>query len=274
MEPLKGLLIVNLATNLPGPVAAMRLYRLGAAIMKIEPPSGDFLATAAPEYYRKLCDGQTVLALDLKTPEGKAVLDKHLKRADLLLTASRPRAMERLGLDWPSLQAKYPRLCHVAIEGYLPPHENRAGHDLTYQAEAGLLVPPSMPKSLVSDLVAAEQAAGAALGLLLARDRGGDAGHATVAIAAAAESLAEPLLHGLTGDGPLGGRHSGYGIYAARDGFVALAALESHFQQQLQEALALERINRDDLERVFLNRSASDWQTWADQHDIPLAVVR
>ena len=106
-----------------------------------------------------------VLVLNLKIPEGKAALDYHLGRADLLLTASRPRALERLGLGWTTLQAKYPRLCQVAIEGYPPPYENRPGHDLTYQAEAGLLDPPSMPKSLASDLVAAEQAASAALAM-------------------------------------------------------------------------------------------------------------
>jgi alpha-methylacyl-CoA racemase len=274
MEMLEGMRVVNLSTNLPGPVAAMRLRRLGASVTKIEPPQGDALALGSPEYYKSLCEGQTVLTLDLTTSEGKAALDSFLAQSDLLLTAFRPRALGRLGLDWATLQSRYPRLCHVAIVGYPPPHDNRPGHDLTFQAEAGLLTPPHLPKSLIAGFGAAERAVSMALALLLARERGGNAGVAQVPIFEAAEFFACPLTYGLTGKGPLGGLLPGYDIYAACDGYVAVAALEPHFLQKLVEATGVERVSRAELEQVFLTRSVAEWRTWAEQHDVPLAIVR
>ena len=83
----------------------------------------------------------------MKSAEGQAKLAELLAGADVLLTSTRPAALARLGLDWPTLSARYPRLCHVAIVGYPAPDEDRAGHDLTYQASAGLLEPPRFPAS-------------------------------------------------------------------------------------------------------------------------------
>ena len=82
---------------------------MGAAVTKIEPPTGDGLSKFAPAWYESLCAGQTVKQLDLKTPDGRNQLDALLANADLLLAAFRPAALQRLGLDWPSLHARYPR---------------------------------------------------------------------------------------------------------------------------------------------------------------------
>ncbi|HLK07897.1 MAG TPA: CoA transferase, partial [Candidatus Angelobacter sp.] len=100
---LQGVKIVSLALNVPGPVAAARLTKLGAEVTKVEPPSGDATKTAAPGLYESLCQGQTVLRLDLKTPAGRAELDALLAKADLLLASFRPSALQRLELDWESL---------------------------------------------------------------------------------------------------------------------------------------------------------------------------
>ncbi|HET7272157.1 MAG TPA: CoA transferase, partial [Rubrobacter sp.] len=99
--PLGDLRVLTLAVNLPGPVAASRLGVMGASVIKVEPPGGDPLAEMCPGYYKDLCSGQEVLRLDLKDPEDRASLDDHLGRIDLLLTASRPAALGRLGLSWP-----------------------------------------------------------------------------------------------------------------------------------------------------------------------------
>ncbi len=130
-----------LAVNLPGPTAAARLAQLGATVVKVEPPAGDPLAHARPRWYEELHRGQTVLTLDLKADAGRAQLDHWLgpARSDLLLTAMRPAALQRLGLAWPALHARRPRLCHAAIVGHPAPQEDLPGHDLTYQAQAGLV---------------------------------------------------------------------------------------------------------------------------------------
>ena len=96
-----------------------------------------------------------------------------------------------------------------------------------------------------------------------------------VSLAAAARACARPLRYGLTGsEGVLGGRFPGYNLYEAREGWVALAALEPHFLARLQNALGLAVIRREALAEAFLTRPAADWECWAAERDIPLVAVR
>jgi len=273
-NPLLAIRVVSLCINLPGPVAAARLAKLGATVSKVEPPGGDPLALAAPDLYADLCAGQEVRSLDLKAPDDRSALDELLAAADLLLTSSRPAALDRLGLAWDVLHARFPSLCHVAIVGYPPPEENRPGHDLTYAAEVGLVHPPHLPPSLVVDLAGAEQAVSASLGLLLARERGSPAGHTWVALSAAAAHFALPLRHGLTTPGGLlGGGLPGYNLYRTADGWVALAALEPHFWQDLLRHLGRENATTAELSTIFRAKNSAHWQEWAEKRDVPLIRV-
>jgi len=106
-SPLSGVRVVTLAPNLPGPVAANRLVTLGATVTKVEPPAGDPLAVASPDYYRLLAEGQEVRTLDLKDAAGREALESLLADADLLITSSRPRALEKLGLAWADLHPRH-----------------------------------------------------------------------------------------------------------------------------------------------------------------------
>ena len=72
---------------------------------------------------------------------------------------------------------------------------------------------------------------------------------------------------------PLGGI-AGYGLYRAREGHVALAALEKHFWERLREELGIEGDERRDLGRIFRTRSAGQWEEWAAGRDLPLAAVK
>src|SRR5215469_16999211 len=128
---LNGLKVVSLAINTPGPVAAARLARMGASVVKVEPPAGDPLKRAARSWYDSLCQGQTVVSLDLKESEGRAELDGLLAGASLLIVSFRPSALKRMGLDWDRLHGRHPRLCCAGIIGYPEPSEERSGHDLT-----------------------------------------------------------------------------------------------------------------------------------------------
>jgi crotonobetainyl-CoA:carnitine CoA-transferase CaiB-like acyl-CoA transferase len=272
---LQGIKIVSLALNAPGPVAAARLTQLGAEVTKIEPPSGDATSNVAPKWYESLCRGQTVLRLDLKDPDGRAQLDRMLAETDLLLASFRPSALQRLGLDWKSLHARHPRLCFVGIIGYLPPLEERTGHDLTYQSDFGLLRPPEMPPTLFVDLAGAERAVSMALALLNRAARTGEAGCAWVSLYECARDLAEPLKAGLTSAGGLlGGGYPLYGFYRASDGWIAVAALEPHFAERLLSELGLKKADRAELERIFLQRGAAEWERWAAEKDLPIAAVR
>jgi alpha-methylacyl-CoA racemase len=272
---LQGVKIISLALNVPGPVAAARLTKLGAEVTKVEPPTGDATKTAAPGLYESLCQGQTVLRIDLKSPDGSAKLDDLLAQADLLLASFRPSALQRLGLDWESLHARHPRLCFVGIIGYPAPFQERTGHDLTYQGNLGLLRPPQMPPTLFIDLAGAERAVSMALALLNRAARRGQAGCAWVSLHECARELAAPLKAGLTtSDGLLGGAYPLYGFYRANDGWIAIAALEPHFAQKLLAELGLTTADRTALERIFLQRKAASWEKWAAELDLPLVAVQ
>jgi crotonobetainyl-CoA:carnitine CoA-transferase CaiB-like acyl-CoA transferase len=272
MKALTGIRVVNMALNLPGPAAAQRLCRMGAEVVKIEAPSGDPMALYHAGWYQEMAAGQALARLDLKSGQDRTELDRLLDSADLLISATRPAAMARLGLDWAALHQKHPRLCQVAIVGYPAPRENEAGHDLTYQASLGLLTPPHMPRTLLADMAGAEMTVSSALGLLLQRERGGEAGYAEVALSEAAASLAEPLRYGCTSPGALlGGGIPEYNIYKTVDGWVAVAALEPHFKKRLEDALAV--ATPDQYRAAFAGKSSAFWQEWGQQQDVPIEAV-
>jgi crotonobetainyl-CoA:carnitine CoA-transferase CaiB-like acyl-CoA transferase len=263
--------VASLAINLPGPLAVARLRDMGAAVRKIEPLAGDPLELVCPEWYRSLHQGIEVFRLDLKDAGQRGRLNKFLESTDLLVTASRLASLERLGLGWEQLHARFPRLSHLAIVGNAPPNEHRPGHDLLYQAEHGLVIPPELPVTCVADLAGALEAVIAALQLLLANPEGSQA---IVGLADAAAWFAEPLRQGLTTpSGILGGGFAGYNLYPTKDGWIALAALEPHFQQALLRTLDIAELASHRLQEVFLTRTADEWAAWARTNDVPLVKV-
>lgn len=274
VKPLSGIRALTLAINVPGPVAAARLRELGATVVKVEPPVGDPLARISPAWYEALTRHQKVIRLNLKEPDERAQLDDLLEASDLLITATRRSALDRLSLGWAQIHARFPRLCHVAIVGHPPPTEDRAGHDATYQAELGLIAPPHLPQTLIADLAGAERVVSAAATLLFARERSRVAGYAQVSLVEAASIFADPLRYGLTTQGgPLGGALPGYNIYRTLDGWIVVAALESHFWERLQLELNLCEPTKEELGRVFLTRRSGDWEEWANAQDLPLVAL-
>jgi alpha-methylacyl-CoA racemase len=273
-KPLSSYKLVTLALNVPGPVAAARLVELGAQATKIEPPGGDPLKAAARAWYDTLCQGQTVMMLDLKSEPGRSKLNELLAGADLLLTSFRPSALRRLQLDWERVHARHPRLCAVNIIGHPPPEEELPGHDLTYQAKLGLLRPPQLPVTLHADLAGTERAVSASLALLLNRERTGRAGFAYVSLYEAMRDVAGPFTAGLTvPGGSLGGGFPFYGLYEASKGWVALAALEPGFMHRLTAELNLTATTHAELERIFRGRTAKEWEHWARERDLPLVAL-
>ena len=204
--PLSGFRAVSIATNLPGPAATHRLAKMGLSILKIEPPSGDALAMAGGGWYDDIKDSlDCIETLNLRSEEGREALGAHLRQADLLITSHRPSALVRLGISKEWLASVNDRLCWLEIVGDVDAPEV-PGHDLTYQAEVGLLHGTQMPRTLIADLAGAEDAVVQALGLLLGRERGSATRHAVVGLKQAAARFTQPLQYGLTGDqGPLSG---------------------------------------------------------------------
>jgi alpha-methylacyl-CoA racemase len=192
---LQGVRIVSLAQNLPGPLAVSRLVEAGAVARKVEPPAGDPMRALSPAWYSQLHRYVAVEMLDLKTADGRARLSALLDEADLLIASQRPSALGRLGLDPDTLAMRHPHLRGLTIVGDTRAPET-PGHDLTYQATAGLL-DRDMPRTLLADIMGAERAVTTALLLL----RHAAPAHVCVGLRDALESVAAPLQFGLTTGG-------------------------------------------------------------------------
>jgi alpha-methylacyl-CoA racemase len=258
--------IVSIAQNLPGPVAVSRLVAEGAHAIKIEPPWGDQVETLCKPWYDALHAGVTVERVDLKTPPGLSRLTALVAGADVFLASQRPSALARLGLDAATLLAAFPRLSHVNIVGdTMAPEE--AGHDLTYQARAGL-VQGSLPLTLLADMAGAERAHA------VIKDAARTPGSThVVGLSDTVRDLAAPLAYGLTAaGGHLGGGNPVYAIYPAIEGAIAVTALEPHFRTRLYQQLGLN--DGADPSSVFATRSATAWETWATERDIPLVALK
>ena len=196
-EPLIGIRVVSLASNLPGPIAAAQLASMGAQVNKIKPPAGDPLAAVARAWYDELVAAQEIVVLDLKQSEQRGRLDDYLSDADALITAMRPSALSRLDLH--RLSETHPALVHVEIVGHDGDAAELPGHDLTYQAAHGTLCPPAMPLAPVADLLGAERAVSAAVSGLLSRTRVGRGGHYKIVLDHAARMAGAAVRHGLMG---------------------------------------------------------------------------
>lgn len=249
-RPLAGIRIVDVTSLLPGGLATRLLADLGASVVKVEPPGGEPARRFPPlvggvsVYYRMIAGGKRVRFLDLKTPKGRAALEKLLAGADVFLHSLRRDAARRLGLAPNEVAARHPRLVQVAIAGYRG--SNRAAHDLNFFASSGLLDlnrdargRPVIPRVQIPDVAGgAWPAVAAILAGLIERQRTGRASSAAVSVHEGSLALlsfgaAEYLGTGrVVTEGALVSSefHPCYGLYPTKDGrLLAVAAIEPKF---------------------------------------------
>ena len=293
LRPLKGVRILSLALNLPGPAAMMRLQAMGATCSKLEPPApaampagtpGDPMGMYNMPAYTSLHQGIRVLQADLKTAKGQAQLHKMLARTDVLLTSFRPSALDKLGVGWAGLKKRYPTLSMVAIVGAPGARAEEPGHDLTYMAEAGLVTGMDMPPTLYADMGGSLMASEAVLQVQMQRMASGKGAHIEVALSEAAHYLALPRNWGLsTAKGSVGGSHAGYRIYPCKDGRVAFAALEPHFAQRLMESAGQSHCDirsmfrpesHEAIAAFVKDKTRAQLDTLSVQKDIPLFTLK
>ena len=302
LRPLKGVRILSLALNLPGPAALMRCHGMGATCVKLEPPAPKDMPAGTPGdpmgYYNKatyaqLHHGMRVVSADLKTEAGQKALHRELAKTDVLLTSFRPSALVKLGLEWKVLHKRYPALSQVAIVGSPGARAEEPGHDLTYLADNGLINGLDLPPTLYADMGGSLMASEAVLKATLLQNRGAGKGvFIEVALADAAAYLALPRTWGLTRPpgacgandigGSVGGGHAGYRVYPCKDGRVAVAALEPHFAKALCLAAGVAHANmlsmfapatHAAIAGYFTNRTRQQLDLLAVDKDIPLHTL-
>lgn len=245
--PLDGLTVVDLSRVLSGPYCTMQLADMGARVIKIEHPDrGDDTRAWGPpwvhgesSYFLSINRNKESVAIDFKAREGRALLDRLIARADILVENFRPGSLARQGLDYASLAATHPRLIYASISGFgqTGPRSHEAGYDAMVQAEGGLMsitgAPTSEPVRLgvaISDIAAGLFAVQGILLALIARGTTGRGQHVDISMFDATAALltyqAQRTL--ATGAAPtrLGNRHASiapYDTFAAADGTIVLA---------------------------------------------------
>ena len=243
MQPLAGVTVADLTRYLPGPFASRELLRLGARVVKIEPPEGDPVAHSNPAAYRALNDGKAILRWDARSePPPDA-----LRQADVVLEGFRPGVWQRLGVALPETAI----LCSITGFGAAGPHAQDAGHDLNYLGYAGALhdTAPGLPPIQVADLGAGAQSAVIeVLAALIERGRTGLGAHIVVSMTHGSHRFVAHRLHGEPVPRLLTGGAACYRIYEAADGrYLTVAALEPKFWRNLCDLLG----RPDFIERAF-----------------------
>jgi alpha-methylacyl-CoA racemase len=282
VEPLAGLLVVDLTRYLPGPFASRELLRLGARVVRLEAPGGDPLAKLAPAWHEALNAGKESVELDLKDdPETGREL---CARADVVLESFRPGVVERLGIGPADLPA---RVVYCSFTGF-GPDDLRAGHDLNYQGWAGLLADtaPAMPPVQVADLAGgALPAVAQILAALLERERTGVGRHLVLSLTHGAHELAAHRLGGEPIPRLLTGGLACYRIYATADGrHLTVAALEPRFFRRLCELLGRPELAErqwepeqeplaDELGEAIAARPLAAWLELFDGEDVSVGPV-
>ena len=146
--PLSGITVIDLTRVLAGPFCTMVLADLGARVIKVEQPgTGDDARAFGPfidgksAYFASLNRGKESIALDLKAAADKAVFERLLERADVIVENFRPGTMEKLGYGFDTLKQRYPKLIYAAASGFghSGPYSKRAAYDMVVQAMGGLM---------------------------------------------------------------------------------------------------------------------------------------
>jgi len=247
VQPLADVLVADLTRYLPGPFASRELLRLGARVVKIEPPEGDPVASTAPAHYRALNDGKEIVSWDARSePPPPALV-----AADVVLEE---RAI----------------VCSITGFGADGPRAQHAGHDLNYLGYAGALddTAPAVPPVQVADLAAGGQRAVIdVLAALLERERTGRGARIVVSMTHGSHEL---VAHRVGGDPVprlLTGGVACYRIYATADGrWLTVAALEPKFWRRLCELLGRPDFEGrafdaelPELDELFRTRPLADW---------------
>lgn len=299
---LEGYRVLDCSIAMAGPFATQRLGDLGADVIKVEPTGGEWQRHASAGgasgnevnvSFLSLNRNKRSLAVDLKSPGGKTVLDELVASSDVFLQNYRPGVAARLGVDYESLRRINPQLVYVSISGYGEdgPYQTRPGQDLLLQAMSGAMFstgregePPRPAGQYLVDAVTASTAFEGVLAALLHRERTGEGQLVTVNMLDAITTFQMQELSVFTVGkvpqtrGSEAHAHvyirAPYGTFKTADGFVALAFPpldvlgqvfgEAYFSELDSEEHGFS--HRDEISALTAQHLATDTtQNWLDR---------
>lgn len=315
-RPLAGVVVLDLSRILAGPYASQKLGDMGATVWKVEHPrGGDDTRAWGPPFYEGISTyfmavnrSKRSVALDLKHPRGKEVLERLVAEADVLLENFRPGTLERLGFPWARLRALNPRLIYCSISGYgdVGRHRDRPSFDVIAQGEWGAQDltgdpegPPTKFGLSIADVTAGQHAVEGILLALLRRARTGEGDRVDVALSDGLLALltyqGQMALTGGVTPRRLGNAHPSivpYQTFRTADGWLNVGVgndgLWARFCPAIERPDLLAeprfRTNRGrvearaeliaTLEETFLQRTSAEWTERLGAAGIPVGPIR
>ena len=261
LGPLNGVTIIDMTRVLAGPFCTLMLAELGARVIKVEVPGkGDDARHYGPfineksAYFVSINRGKESIALDLKDDADRAIFEKLLEKADVVVENFRPGTMEKLGYGWDDLHARYSKLIYAAVSGFghSGPHSHRPAYDMVVQAMGGIMsitgqpgAPPTRVGTSIGDIGAGLYTAIGINAALYDRALTGEARKVDIGMLDCQISLCENALvrYSATGEvpGPLGARHPSitpFQVFSTKDGHIIIAAGNDVMYQRLCQVLA------------------------------------
>jgi crotonobetainyl-CoA:carnitine CoA-transferase CaiB-like acyl-CoA transferase len=308
--PLDGVTVLDLCSYLAGPYGCTLLADLGAMVIKIESPQGDMLrqfpSSLAGEsrFFLGTNRGKRAMALDLKQPDGLAVLHRMVETADVLVENFRPSVPPRLGIDYPRLKAINPRLVYCGLTGYgdSGPLSEKGGFDQVLQCLSGMAVfqggGPDKAQVVLGSVLDYFTSALLAYGVAAAlfhREHSGAGQYLSLSLLRSALTIqagrfvwAESESREVPRDSGVGGLT---GIHPTKDGGLYISVHSNHFFAALCELIGRPELARDprcatmrsraayaaelvpELRAALAARSALEWEEIFGER-VPCAAVR
>jgi crotonobetainyl-CoA:carnitine CoA-transferase CaiB-like acyl-CoA transferase len=316
MQPLSGVKVLDLTRIVSGPFATMLLGDLGAEIIKIEEPvSGDESRTYGPPfvngesaYFLSINRNKKSCAINLKTPEGIALIRELALKSDVLIENFRPGTLKKFGLSYEELKKQNPGLIYCAITGFgqTGPDSHRPGYDLIIQGESGVMDitgdpdgPPTKVGTSIADLLTGQYASQGVLAALVERSRTGEGRRVEVAMYDCLASLLTFNAGGYfaTGNTPKrkGNSHPSivpYETFETLDGWINIGVANDKFwnsfckiidrldlQNDPKFAMASDRVkNRLELlpkiREIIKGNKKSHWIDLLEKAGIPSGMIK
>ncbi len=292
---LKGIKVLDLSRLLPGPYCTMVLSDHGAEVITIE----DERFRDEASFPKLINRNKSHMTLNLKTEDGRKIFYKMVEKSDIVLEGFRPGVVEKLGVDYKTINEINPGIIYCSITGYgqTGSYVNRPGHDVNYLGVSGVLnligekgKPPSIPGVQIADLAGGSM--NAVIGILLAlqaRHTTGRGQYIDISMTDGALSLLHLSLdfQQMTGqvaeksDSLLSHRFAFYNTYETKDGkHLTIGSLEFRFWKQLCEflekpeyiKLQYDEVQReaiiDDLRATFKAKTLAEWKEELGDLDI------
>ena len=313
-RPLEGIRVLEIASMIFGPLAGQYLGDMGADVIKLEPPEGDLTRSIGPRrsprmgsFFLTSNRNKRSIVVDLKTTEGKEILQSLASKTDVLLHSMRTPAANRLGLDYASLSQQHQRLiyCHVAGYGDDGLYAGRPAYDDIIQAASGLATlqtviagQPRFIPTIIADKISGLHAAYAIMAALMQRSQTGLGQHVDVSMfetMAAFNMMEHQWGHAFEPPiGPMGYEPVSTAArrpYKTLDGFLALLPYNDLHWNRFFELAGESQIMQDprfatfaarqknvqlvwnEIEKQIARKTNAQWLELLTPEDIPFSVV-